>query len=334
MKKNRLFCTICLVGGFALIMGSCKKKDDTNAISIMVPDFEETLAEPDEERAYIDFNGANKFKWNGNDEVMMYNLGSDGSSIRAVYSCGADAEGQYRAEFTGTDLGGKKDYGFFAFYPASKVNRYAFDQVDNRQVFNVEPTQTYTLVNGNPTVDPASMAMAIDLPTLESDVNLKHIFGVCRVRLKGTGKVAKIVVRDLKYNLAGTVSMKLHEVKMNKFSSMMSSYTLVADGQADLNPTFVNAWNEYRTTLGYEADGTGNEITLNCPNVQLNPNTATPFYISVRPGAFINGLEIDVYYEGDADGQPTGHITKYAAPKNSYVIKAGVITGFAPAALR
>lgn len=334
MKMNKLFCTMCLVGGFALVMSSCKKNEQSGTISFLVPDFETVEAEPGEDKAYIDFNGANKFRWNGNDAVMMYNLGNDGSSTRAVYTCSANAEGQYTADFTGDDLGTKKAYGFFAFYPASKVENFAFDPTDNRQIFNVEPEQTYTLVNGNPTVDPASMALAIDMPSPTSNATLKHVFGVCRVRLKGNGKVTKIVLRDNKMSLAGTVDMKLHEVKMNTFSNLMNNYQLVADGASDMNPTFVSAWNSYRETLGYHATPiTGrdsHEITLNVPSVQLKPNTATPFYISVRPGAFIQGFEIDVYLEGENVPRT---ITKYGNPKTSYAIKAGVITGFAPDAL-
>lgn len=329
MKKTyRLFGMICLAGAL-VFASSCKKNDDTTKVTIGLPQFEEVEGEPGEgTKAYIDFNASNAFKWNANDQIMVYNLDFyDGrNTTKAVFTTDANAEGQSVVTFTGENLGAKKDH-FFIFYPVSKVatGTNSLD-VDNFETFTVPAVQTYTTINGNPTIDPASLAAACEVSSLDDQFSLKHIFGICRLKLKGTKKVSSIVLHDNAMALSGSVTMKLHKVEMAAFSNMMTNYTLVADGQTEMNPTFVNLWNTYRSDLGYSAQAEGNDITLNCPNVQLSSSTQTLFYISVRPGAFIKGFTITVNF---SDGT-SATINNYQNPKNSYRIRAGVITGFAP----
>ena len=325
----RFFGSICMMGAMALLVSSCMKTDEKADMTIGLPTFEEVNGEPNEvDRLYVDFADGNKFKWNANDEVMVYNLDAANgeNTVKAVYSTNAAAEGQTTAHFTGDDMGDKMDH-FFFFYPASKVNTEGLDH-DNYETFTVPAEQTYTLVNGNPTVDPNSLAAACEVNSIGQALTLKHIFGICRLKLKGTKTVSSIVLHDNAYGLAGQVSMKLHAVQMGKFSQLLDEYTLVQDGSPELNASFVEDWYNYSKDLGYNAKPTGNEITLNCPNgVQLNSSTQTLFYIAVRPGAFIKGFTITVNF---TDGT-NAVINNYANPKNSYKIKPGTITGFAPA---
>jgi hypothetical protein len=329
MKKTfRLLGMICLAGTL-VVASSCKKNEETTKVTIGLPQFEEVEGEPGEEaKAYIDFNANGAFKWNANDQIMIYNLDAENgaNTAKAVYTTDANAEGQSVVTFTGADLGKKKSH-FFIFYPVSKVatGTNSLD-VDNYETFNVPAVQTYTTINGNPTIDPTSLAAACEVSSLSEQFTLNHIFGVCRLKLKGTKAVRSIVLHDNAMALAGNVTMKLNKVEMARFSDLLDQYTLIQDGQAELNSQFVQAWNQYRTELGYSAEANGNDITLNCPDVKLNPTTQTLFYISVRPGAFIKGFTITVNF---ADGTSTT-LNNYANPKNSYRIRAGFITGFAP----
>ncbi len=330
MKKTfKLFGMICLAGTLVLA-SSCKKNEGTTKVTIGLPQFEEVDGEPGEEaRAYIDFNANGAFKWNANDQIMIYNLDAENgeNTAKAVYTTDANAEGQSVVTFNGEDLGKKKSH-FFIFYPVSKIatGTNSLD-VDNYETFNVPAVQSYTTINGNPTIDPNSLAAACEVSSLSEQFTLKHIFGVCRLKLKGTKTVSSIVLHDNAMALTGSVSMKLHEVQMGKFQQLLNNYTLIADGSPELNETFVGDWNNYRMDLGYNALPEGNDITLNCGNgVQLNSTTQTLFYIAVRPGAFIKGFTITVNY---TDGT-SSVINNYANPKNSYKIKPGTITGFAP----
>lgn len=318
-KTNRLFFTMCLAAGLACVMGSCKKNEEVASVTIDVPGYEEEV----EGRAYIDINDGCKFKWNANDQVAIYNLGLQGGSEKAIYQAGANAQGQTVTRFTyasGDQLSAKK-YGYFVFYPVDKVNDDVLDE-RNYQTFNVPAEQTYTTTpSGVATVDPKGMAMACDLSSLTGTFTLKHIFGVLKLRLTGTGTVTKIEVEDAKFGLNGTVGMKLHEVNMNTFTSLQNMYINSQDPFE--NDNFVSAWDEYRTTLGYTAQSGSNVMTLNCPNgVQLSQNAETPFYIGLRPGALKYGFTLKIYRAGQ--DEPTT-VVYTAQAFNYYGIKAGVI---------
>lgn len=340
MKKTyRLFCTVCMAGALAFLASSCKKNDEKASFKLVLPEFEEAIGDPDEaDRAYIDFS-TNTFRWEANDQVMIYNIDNEGQNTKkALYATGANAQGQSQAYFNyedGTVLGEKEDHLFF-FYPVSKIqNGTAALDSDNREYFSVSRVQDYTLDQaGNPTIDPNAMALACETEVISDNFNLKHIFGVCRLRLFGADiTVDSIQLVDNDMSLTGSVSMKLHEVNMNTFTELMGAYKLVNNGEPDLNPSFVNAWNEYKAQLGYMPQGNGNVVTLNChtnevDGVELTRTAQTVFYISVRPGAFIKGFTINVF----ADGETTPiEIANYNYPKDSFRIRAGVITGFSPA---
>lgn len=333
MKKTyRLFGMMFLAGAMVFATSCNKENNNAEKATITLPDFEEVLGEPSEaERAYIDFNDGKSFKWNANDEVMIYNLdATDGTNTEiAKYQTDASAQGKKTATFAyeeGTAFGAKKDH-YFVFYPVSKIvnNNYTLDG-DNYQEFVVDSVQNFTKVGSQITVDPKGLASACEVNTLNDQFLLKHIFGVFRLKLKGTKKVSRIEVVDNSFSLTGSTFMKLHEVNMNRFSSLMNQYTLSG---TDLNPAFVSAWNTYKAELNYTTQPLGKKMILDCTTydadgVQLNNSTQTLFYIGMRPGALIKGFVINVYF---SDGTSTT-ITKYNQPKDSYSIKAGVVTGF------
>lgn len=325
-KTNKLFLAMCVAGSFALLFGSCKKNEESEKVMVNLPAFEEEV----ETRAYIDYNNGGSFKWNANDEIMVYNLTNpeaqiEGTSKKAIYATDASAQGQASTYFNfkeGEELG-EKMYGYFVFYPTSKVTLDALNE-NNMETFTVEPIQEYTYdPNENPTVDPKGMALACTVDALSgAPFTLKHIFGNLKIRLTGaqTQTVTSIVVEDARFNLSGTASMKLHQVDMNKFSSLLTNYTNLEDPYGDY--TWATGWNEYKDLLNYSAQGGGNTITLECNNgVTLNPNRETLFLIGLRPGALKYGFKIYVYLEGDE----TPYVFDYTGNNNlHYGIKAGV----------
>ena len=326
-STNKLFFTMCMAAGLAFLMGSCKKNEETASIDIFGPQFEEEV----DGRAYIDFVNGGKFKWNANDAVLFYNLDAqDGTkSEKGIYATTASAEGQTTGKFYysyGDQLSAKK-YGYFVFYPVDKVNPQGTLDVDNRETFTVPAEQNYTMAGNTPTVDSKGMAMASTLNKVGGgSFTLQHIFGMLRLRLKGTGNVTKIEVIDNRFNLNGTASMKLHEVDMDVFSSLQSTFIGLEDPYA--NENFVGALNEYMSTLGFEAQGgqNGQMMTLNCPNVALNTSTETYFYMGLRPGALKYGFTLKIYREGVAE--PT--VVDYTAEAfGHYGIKAGVVKNLA-----
>lgn len=321
-KTNKLFFAMCMLGGFAVLFGSCKKNTEAVSTTISLPAFEEEV----DGRAYIDFANGNKFKWNGNDQVMVYNLDDqDGTqSEKAIYQTTANAEGQTTARFeyaSGDEITAKK-FGYFVFYPVDKVDPTAPLNEINYETFTVANTQNYTMYGNTVTVDPAGMAMAIDVNDLTGNYALKHIFGVLKLKIAGEGTVTTIEVEDMRYNLSGTVGMKLHEVSMSKFQSLQTSFINVDDPDQDY--TFVTAWNEFKDDLGYTTNGTGKTMTLVCPEegVVLNGTTPTNFFIGLRPGALKYGFIVRVYLDQVADPL----VFNFTGNSNPhYGIKAGVI---------
>jgi hypothetical protein len=319
-KTNKLFFTMCMVGGFAVLFGSCKKKEEAAFTTVNLPAFEEEV----DGRAYIDFADGNKFKWNANDEIMVYNLDAeDGTnSEKAIYQNAASAQGQATARFeyaSGDEITAKK-YGYFVFYPAAKVSEGSLNEL-NYETFTVGDTQVYSKIGDASTVDPEGMAMAIDVNSLDGTYTLKHIFGVLKLKIFGEGVVSRIEVIDERFNLSGSVSMKLHEVKMDKFTSLQNSFSALDEPMEDY--TFASAWDRYKGELSYSAQGTGKMMTLDVENgVALNGDTETNFYIGLRPGALKYGFTVKVYLNGENEPR----VFDYTGNNNiHYGIKAGKI---------
>ena len=114
-KTNKLFFAMCMLGGFAVLFGSCKKNEEVDSATVGLPAFEEEV----DGRAYIDYSNGNKFKWNANDQIMVYNLDKDNgtNSEKDVYQTTADtskleAECGYKPHWTLHDGIGK----FMAWY--------------------------------------------------------------------------------------------------------------------------------------------------------------------------------------------------------------------------
>lgn len=299
-KTNKLFLAMCVAGSFALLFGSCKKNEDTQKVMVNLPAFEEEV----DGRAYIDFANGNRFMWNANDEIVIYNLDEEGlTSEKAIYATDADAQGRSYTTFayqSGDQLSAKK-YGYFVFYPVSKVSDGPLAE-GNYETFTVAPTQNYTIDPSGltPTVDPEAMALACNLPSLDGQFTLKPIFGNLKIKLTGVQAVTRITVEDNRYNLVGNVTMKLHEVDMDEFTTLQTIF--VSNDDPESMDTWLGAWGQYKETLDYSTQGEGKVVTLDCgQGVELNPEEETLFVIGLRPGALKYGYTIKVYTTDDEE---------------------------------
>lgn len=321
-RNNRLFFAMCMAGSLALLASSCKKNEENNEATISLPQMEEA-GDIDGSRLYIDFNQNNTYKWNGNDEVMFYNLDAeDGTqTVKAIYTATAAAEGKTTTVFYGDNLGSKKDH-FFAFYPVSKiVNGTGALDADNYETFSVDSVQQYTIIKGNPTVDPTALAAACETNNVKS-FTMKHIFGVLRMKLKGVKTVQKLVLIDNTHNLSGNVSLKLHEVNMTTFSNLMAAYASDYSG-SEYTPEDLAG---YLQQLGYSSEPEDKKMVLDCGDgIALSETTQTNFFFVLRPGALIDGFKVNVYF---TDG--SNDAIEYPNHNTAQCIKAGMIKSCSP----
>ena len=319
---KRIVRTLCLVAMVALVATSCKKKEE--AVK-----FELTLAETtgfevgpslDGEKAYLDPYDGYKFKWNEGDAVMVYNLSktSPAESVCGLYLGEQGCQGKQQTTFSGVPLGAKKDAGFFIFYNPEKAHA---DLQNNRETFTVAATQTY-----NPTylMDPTTLVMASEGEVVDDIIvrsTLKHIFGFLNVAIAdnvGSKKVSKIVVRDAMWNLTGDLDLILTEVNESAFTTLVNQ--LATTGNTD---AYKEALGAYLTQLGYHAHGERTkEITLECNNFALPWRQWQYFFIPLRPGALYEGFTVEIYLQGDAEGQPSLSKT-FEGTHLNYLIQPG-----------
>lgn len=298
MKKTfKMIGMACLLGAFAFGGSSCKKNNtDTTSFKVNLPSVEEITI--GEDRAYIDWNDGRYMKWSREDRVMFYNLnGSDYTkSIRNVYSL-YEGAGSTHGHFSGGVMGDAQDPGYFAFYPAEKVENYPLGP-GNSQKFDVPAVQHYN----EGTMDATSLVMAAKEWAPIEDVTFKHIFGFIKVRIKGTQKVEWVSVTDKTFNLAGDVTIDLPGVDSEELDRLIN----LCHGRPDLdfNSVYMAQLNTYLHSINYEGNGTSKTITLICDDpVQLTNDEYTDFFITLRPGALATGFTVSVKYEGVAQPQ-------------------------------
>lgn len=307
MKKTfKMIGMACLLGAFAFVGSSCKKNNtDTTSFKVNLPSVEETTI--GEDRAYIDWADGRYMKWSREDKVMFYNLnGSDYTkSIRNVYSL-YEGAGETHAHFSGGVMGDEQDPGYFAFYPAEKVENYPIGP-RNSQTFDVPAVQHYN----KGTMDATSLVMAAKEWAPTDDVTFKHIFGFIKVRIqadadKNWNKVEWISVTDKTFNLTGDVTIDLPGVDSEELDRLINLCYNRPD--LDFYSVYMAQLNSYLSSINYHANGTGKTITLICDEpVQLGPdpnnpeNPYTDFFITLRPGALATGFTVTVKFEGVAE---------------------------------
>ena len=330
MKKTvKLMGMAIMLGAVAFFGSSCKKNTPTTKFSLSLPAVETISI--DEDKAYIDFNDGGVMKWSEGDQIMAYNLAENSSeSVYEVYTITNGVDGQF-GDFVGGDLGEEKDWGYYAFYPASKVVRHPLEN-GNRQTFDVPMFQTYSATG----VDPTSLVMAAhDEGIPGGHYEMKHVFGFIDMKLKGTKAVRNIVIRDNFFNLNGYIAANLPYVNESTLSDLIAQ---CANPDIPFD-NYMNALNEYLNgDLGYEGHGgsDGKVMCLECNGVQLNASAYTDFYITLRPGALAKGFVVEVTYtDGNTEVikkfNPNDAAWGYAAyPKypRAFCVRPGKIVSF------
>ena len=298
MKKTfRMIGMACLVGVFAFAASSCKKdKTEVTSFKVNMPVVEEVSV--DESKAYIDISDGNHMKWYRDDEIAFYNLAADYThSIRNVYtlSNGANTANGY---FTGDVMGELEEGwdGYYGFYPASKVVNHPIGP-RNSQTFDVPAKQLIkTDIPCGVLMDPTSLVMACKGGLIMENAEMQHIFGFAGLKLKGDKVVEKIVVTDNETSLSGDITLDLPYITDGNAVLLKNRCLELADYRTDINTVWAHI-GEMTDAMNYSAHGTGRTMTLECgEGIELNPDDYTRFIMTLRPGAFVGGFSVTVYY--------------------------------------
>jgi hypothetical protein len=304
MKKTvKMIGMACLLGAFAFLGSSCKKNNnDTTSVKMTMPVV--TVTNIDDSKAYIDYSDGNKMKWNADDQIMYYNLAPVYTkSVRNVFTLYQGID-EYQGYFSGGVMGaslaeGNPNLGFYAFYPASKVEAYELGP-NNSQEFEVPASQNYN----EDCMDPTSLVMAAKGFAPNEGGNFKHIFGFANLRLKGTRKVERIIITDNKFNLNGNITIDLPAVNSDALSTAVND---LADNTKDYTTT----WNTIEGLLhgegsmNYTSDPGDKTMTLECGGIQLKSDQYTNFIVSLRPGALHQGFTVTVEYTSGTPASET-----------------------------
>lgn len=335
MKKVvRILGLACMAG--LLVFTACKKKENTSSVNVTIPQMK--VVTLDGERAYL--NEDWEFTWNQNDEICVYNLSDqfDESTMQIFHNTTGES---HSATFAGPEVGNKKTYGYFYFYPTTMASCDLEELAnDNRQTFTVAPTQHFeaywTENHEISQVDASQMPMAINTNDIHEHSQLRHMFGIAQFTLKGKRntvvEVGSITLTDNHFNLWGSASLKLHEVDTLQLQQVWQEYV-------EEDPNFAADYDSYIIqTLGWlpNNDG-GKSITLNCLNptvvdpevigenggvVLKTGNNKTEFNFMLRPLALACGFTLHIEF---ANGLPAMDIEKWNQPNLEYAIQPGII---------
>jgi hypothetical protein len=329
MKMTKFACLALAMGVAVFTTTSCKKSNDQTTMTVIMGEWEED----DDTRMYIDFDNGRAY-WNGDDEVMVYNLKIDNStksSVYSVYKADASAEGKHTAHFTGPNVGPKKDL-YFTFYPAqiaAHSHGGALDE-NNRETFIVPAVQYLTTYQKNGatknTLDPMALVQAKNPESLQN-VQFENIFGTLRIGLVGDEgrRVDHIEVIDNEHNLTGTISLKLHAVNTQNLNTLLGYF------RANQMVQFAQYYQQWIIgDLGYNNnfDDHTKMVTLDCsvePTQSVfQPNYALEVYFGLRPGALADGFKVKIYLDNDE-----AYYIDYPANHNK-CIRPGVIRTIRP----
>ena len=294
MKNTfRMIGMACMMGALAFVGSSCNKENsETTSMKVNLKPVEEVSIDGD--KAYIDYADGRKMKWSEGDQIAFYNLNQEYTqSVRKVYTL-YNGAGTTEGDFSGDGMGALNSGfpGYYGFYPASKVVNYPIGP-RNSQTFEVPAEQHYNAG----TMDPSSLVMAVmGENIMDQGFNMNHIFGFINLKMVGTRKVEWISVTDNALNLSGNITIDIPAVN----SSTLSSLVNICSDYSNSWESYMSALNGYlhgEGGLNYYSEPTGKTIKLICDEpVQLQPNTYTNFYITLRPGSLAKGFVVTIKF--------------------------------------
>ena len=305
---KRIFRGICMLAVVALAFTSCKKNEQTEGIRFTgtTEDFVVNTA-LDEERAYISSNGNTNTFFEANDQIMVYNLNSDDATLTNYGIYWTNKAGHKVDWFysSGTVINHNPvETAIFAFYPAEIVNNARLWEGENEAMFEIVNHQEYRKYGGSVVLPKTTLCMAANDVVAnnveEKDLQFRNIMGGLWLRLTDSQSrtITSIEYEDNTFNVTGRVHVKIDKVDTQVLLDLLENY-----GQPGNDVAIAN----YIQECGYYVDDAHNSlkgkvITLNCGDgVQLNPNTAQNFMITLRPLAMYDGCKITFNF---TEGEP------------------------------
>lgn len=302
---NRIVRNVCMIAIVALAFTSCKKNNnETKSVAFhgSVERFVEVNQDGEFERMYID-EGLNTIFEEG-DIFGVYCITEQGSSsarysLTEGYLQPTDGMSNVYSNFEG-------DGAYYAFYPGE--NSVAYNATTYLGQYRLDATQTYRGPRESNGVQVAQMPeKAVYMAAKDEEAHefaqcffpFRNIMGALSLRLYSpNGQIVKsIAVKDNKFNLVGTVTLKVNEVDPVYMTTLFRNYN-------ESDPAYMAELAEYLGPdhLNYSLGGdVRNTVVLDCgaEGVELGatPAEATRFLIVLRPLALLEGGEITITFD-------------------------------------
>lgn len=310
---NRIVRNVCMIAIVALAFTSCKKNNnETKSVAFhgSVERFVEVNQDGEFERMYID-EGLNTIFEEG-DLFGVYCITDQGSSSSRYqlvdgYLQPSDDMGNVYSNFEG--------YGaYYAFYPGE--NSLGFNSTTNLGRYRLDATQTYRGPRESNGVQVAQMPeKAVYMAAKDEESHtfaecffpFRNIMGALSLRLYSPeGQIVKsISVKDNKFNLVGTVTLRVDKVDPVYMTTLFRNYN-------ESDPAYMAELADYLgpDNLNYSLSGdVRNTVVMDCgaDGVELGTTaaTATRFLIVLRPLALLEGGEIIVTFDDNTTARIT-----------------------------
>ena len=315
MKKVSRIIGMMGLAAVMAVSASCKKNNETtSSFTFEMPAVEGFVA--DDSKAYIDISASNTpIKWMDGDRLRVYSVDATNTTpVTGEFTAEEGATGKTKVNFLGEQLE-KGSYGYFAFYPYEKslepeANNVGVFEVSNDQVYDpaLEELFANTSMAGKAFMDPKCIVSAATCDVLNGHAiaSMRHIFGMANVRIKdlsatGTTKtVKKVAIMDNNLHLTGVMRITLPEITEARLQALKTLGKNYANGTVN-EEAYWTTLKPMLSDMGYNAEGEGNVIELDCSangGVELS-STNKYFIIPVRPGALLKEFTVLVTYDNN-----------------------------------
>lgn len=309
MRKVNRIGVICFAAMLAVGFASCNKNntEKTSSFTFEMSTVDGFVA--DDSKSYVDISASGvPVKWFDNDQIMVYSVDATNTVPQTTVYTIASGAGTTAATFSGDEIT-KGSYGYFAFYPSSKVVGVT---EGNFGTFNVPATQNYdaalnfagTSMAGKAIMDPRGCVGACTTDILNGTTTgtMMQIFGYANVRIKDqsgatSGKtVTSVTITDNYRHLTGNMTINIAELTMPRLNALKTLGNNYCNGSVNID-SYMTQLNSLLHDMGYSTEPAGFDVTLECAaaNVALN-NANKYFIIPLRPGALLKDFVVTVNF--------------------------------------
>jgi hypothetical protein len=294
-----------MIAVMVLAFTACKKNNTDTQTLVLNCTTEQMRVDDEQPGAKVYLDKKNRIRFEENDLITIISVpdttdGTVTGATYATYKVVSNAMTKISGDIADT-VGSKGAY--FAYYPGQVTTDMHFDSIgfENRVKFTLAGTQVYRPdANGLPQVPKGALYIAAKdgehKDVTQTSFKFKNICGILGVRLFSPhGAIVKsIEVTDNAFNIVGDVTLKIHEVDPEYMTYLFQNFNMS-------NPSYVTELNNYLRRVGYYIDGTvSKSVKLDCGSgvtLANNANSATEFYIVMRPLALSKGSFIKVELE-------------------------------------